>query len=535
MPDTPKNVMPFEQDAGFFARRALKKQKDGRFQEAVMLLRRALEAAPDNEEYLLNLAETYSEMGCPIESNRCLVRLMADSPEKTICWFALACNLFAMGNVQGAQNAALEYLEREPEGEYSAQAADMMTAIQEAQSLHRPGDRRLLRVYRLNERAAERLNGDRPNAAVRLLEKSLALHDTPNTRALYAYALGEADHLNDAAREANRLLRRRRLSNESRVNALRALVAAGDYDAAREAIAALDAKSLEPYELRRVLEALLTMQDGQPLQERLSQALRLSPFDRVLLHAQAALYYNEGRADDALVWWHHMLAINPTDTVAAVCVDAVSRDLPLERPIPLTLALPPALARERRDAVASAEGDELLAACRWALLEGDEAAFMAARRLSCLADGESETLLREALIEPTLSPAVKLAARDALVKRGAKGPYLIAGRDTLSPGPEDSRQIAPGRALKKCLSAAYELDDMLVPAFLAKWSAIMPRFLSLKKRGALWALSTALLARAALEQGIDEENVTEALNISRRRLEYDLRKLNRLTGDETEA
>ena len=39
MPDTPKNVMPFEQDAGFFARRALKKQKDGRFQEAVMLLR----------------------------------------------------------------------------------------------------------------------------------------------------------------------------------------------------------------------------------------------------------------------------------------------------------------------------------------------------------------------------------------------------------------------------------------------------------------------------------------------------------------
>ena len=63
----------------------------------------------------------------------------------------------------------------------------------------------------------------------------------------------------------------------------------------------------------------------------------------------------------------------------------------------------------------------------------------------------------------------------------------------------------------------------------------MPRFLSLKKRGALWALSTALLARTALEQGIDEENVTEALNISRRRLEYDLRKLNRLTGDETEA
>ena len=40
MPDNRQNVMPFQQDAGFFARRALKKQKDGRFQEAVVLLRR---------------------------------------------------------------------------------------------------------------------------------------------------------------------------------------------------------------------------------------------------------------------------------------------------------------------------------------------------------------------------------------------------------------------------------------------------------------------------------------------------------------
>ena len=54
MPDNRQNVMPFQQDAGFFARRALKKQKDGLFQEAVMLLRRALDAAPDNAEYLLD-------------------------------------------------------------------------------------------------------------------------------------------------------------------------------------------------------------------------------------------------------------------------------------------------------------------------------------------------------------------------------------------------------------------------------------------------------------------------------------------------
>ncbi|MBQ8954819.1 MAG: hypothetical protein IJ048_11970, partial [Clostridia bacterium] len=66
-----------------------------------------------------------------------------------------------MGNVQGAQQAALEYLEREPQGEYSEQAAGMIAAIQEAQQVHRPPERRQLRVYRLNERAAGRLNGER--------------------------------------------------------------------------------------------------------------------------------------------------------------------------------------------------------------------------------------------------------------------------------------------------------------------------------------------------------------------------------------
>ena len=534
MPDK-QNVMPFQQDAGFFARRALKKQKDGRFQDAVVLLRRALEAAPDNAEYMLDLAETYSEMGCPVESNRCLLRLMTDYPERSVCWFALACNLFAMGNVQGAQSAALEYLEREPEGEYSARAADMIAAIQQAEQLHRPADRRLLRVYRLNERAASRLNGEQPAAAVRLLEKSLSLRDTPDTRALYAYALGETGRLDRAAREANSLLRRRFLPPEARVNALRALVAAGQNARALKAIDALDAKTLEPYEMRRVLDALLTMKSDRSMQEQLSRALRLSPFDRALLHAQAAAFFNEGRTEDALVWWRHMLEINPADSVASACVDAVSRGEPPARPIPMTLALAPELARRKRDAIASGQdSDALLAACRWALLEGDASACAAAGRLAGRGDRASETLLREALIEPTLSPAVKLAALDALKRRGAREPYFIVGRDTFSPGPENSRLTAPGRVIKECLAAACRLDDALVPTYLARWDAVMPRCLTLR-RGALRGLSAALLARTAMKRGIAEDAVRNALNCSRRRLEYYTRKLNRLTGDETEA
>ena len=532
MPDDRQNVVPFQQDAGFFARRALKKQKDGLFQQAVVLLRRAMEAAPEHHEYLLDMAEIYSEMGCPIESNRCLARLMRrpDAPE--VCWFGMACNLFAMGNVQGAQAAALNYLERAPEGDYSAQAADMITAIHQAQSLHRPEKRGELRLYRRDERAASLLNRDRASAALRLFQGRFA-PDTPNQRALYAFALGEAGRKADAAREARLALSRGRLSDEARVNALQALILAGENQRALALADAMNEKELEPYEQRRVLDALFALRPTAALQPRLSQALRLSPFDRALLHAQAALYYNEGDAEGALVWWRHMLEINPQDPVAALCVQAVTGDAPPARPIPLRLALPEELEAAQRRAIDSAEGDALLAACRWALLGGlspaDGAVYRAVDRLAGLDDEQSETLLREALLEPMLTPPVKLAARDALIRRGAKEPFLVIGRDALEPASSERAGAAVSRALKACVAALSAVDGALLPAFLEKWSAALPR---LEGRGYACVLGCglALLNRLAVENDMPPEEAIRRLGLSRRYLTHYERKLNRLTG-----
>jgi len=541
MSDNRHNVMPFQQDAGFFARRALKKQKDGRFQEAVMLLRRALEAAPDHAEYRLDMAETYSEMGCPIESNRCLLRLMTIQPALSVCWFGMACNLFAMGNVQGAQLSALEYLEREPEGEYSRQASDMIAAIHEAQQLHRPAERARRRVYRLNERAASLLNRDHPAVAVRLLERSLSMRDEPDARALYAFALGEAGRRADAAREADAALSRERLSDEARVNALWALIAAGRDGQALSLIDAMNERELEPYELRRALDALLRLKKDRSMQAQLSRALRLSPFDRALLHAQAAAFYNEGDAESALIWWRHMLEINPADAVAALCVAAVADGMPLTRPIPMQLALPRELEQAQRDVIrAGDDGRALLTACRWALLSGsavpvpprDDIAFQAVARLAARSDDESETLLREALIEPTLSPPVKLAAQEALKRRGAAGPFLVIGRDALWPAPDEREPITPSRVLKRCLVAACALDEAMLPAFLGRWAAMLTR-LPGAGYGALFGCSAALLTRVAGEHGIGRTAAARALDISLRRLTYCEKKLNRLTGDET--
>ena len=348
-----------------------------------------------------------------------------------------------MGNVEGAKTAAMNYLDCEPEGDFSAQAADMIDAIGQAQALHRPQKRGALRAYRLSERAASLMNRDHSAVAARLLESRPAA--AAQTRALYAFALAEAGRLEEAAREAERAVSQGPLTSEARADALQAFMLAGRKEEALALADAMDEADSEPFEQRRALDALLALRPGPRIQPRLSRALRLSPFDRALLHAQAALYYNEGDADAALVWWRHMLEINPDDPVAAACVQAVTGGAAPTRPIPLRLALPEELEAAQRRAIESGDGTALLAACRWALLGGDPpkggVIYRAVERLAGLTDSTSETLLREGLMEPMLSPPVKLAIEDALARRGAKRPYLAAGRDSFSPA-------LPGRAAR---------------------------------------------------------------------------------------
>ena len=529
MPNDRQNVVSFEQDAGFFARRALKKQKDGQFQQAVVLLRRAMEAAPEHSEYLLDMAEIYSEMGCPIESNRCLLRLMRRDSAPAVCWFGMACNLFAMGNVQGAQQAALNYLEREPTEGYSAQAADMIIAIQQAQALHRPDRRNELRAYRLSERAASLMNRDKSAVAARLIKTRLS--GDASERALYAFALADAGQLEEAAREAEKAVLQGPLTGEARVNALQALMIAGQKERALSLIDATDERALEPYEARRMLDALFELRPDPSIQPRLSKALRLSPFDRALLHAQAALYYNQGAVDSALVWWRHILEINPEDPIAALCVEAVTGGASLARPIPLRLMLPQELEAAQRRVIETGEGAALLTACRWALLGGgapkDGIAFLAVERLAALDDEAGETLLRDALIEPLLAPPVKLAIGDALARRGAKGPYLVVGRDTLSPAPPERNTVRGSRALSDCLTALP--DNVPAPAFMEQWSPLLPR-LETRRYETMLGCGLALIHHLAVENDTPPDEAARRLGVSRRYIAYYERILNRLTG-----
>lgn len=523
------NVMPFDQNAEFFTRRALKKRQGGHYREAVSLLLRAVQAEPDQTR-LMELAEVYGEMGCPLESNRILADLLATPDADPAAWFGLACNLYAMGNTEGAQTAALRYIDAAPEGDYHEEASQLISALQYAEHMAEPAERRLLRCYRLNSRAAALINADQPKNALPLIEKSLSISDVPATQSLYAFALSEAGETARALTEVNTLLRRRGLQTADCLYALKAL-AVCDQSCALELAEELQKRSLDPYEKRQLLDALLSLNAGN-IEPLLKAALADSPYDRRLWLARAALSYNAGNTDDALGDWRALIAVNPNDELAALYIDALASGSAPVRPIPLTAVLAPELAEEARRRVETGTADGLR--LRWALLSGEKCAHTAIETLVRQGDAAAICLLRITLIEPSVPYALKLHALDALRLLSAPRPCLFVSRAALNADAAAPRVKTPPdtyiqRALRRLMPLAGDIDDRLVPQLIRLWSDGVSR--TPRHETALVGLGAAVLIDAAYALALPDPTplVRRRLGLSGRAIAYYTSLLEKLT------
>ena len=80
-------VLSFQQPAEFFVRKAEKHIDAGNFIEALQLYRQVLNTDPHNVEYLLGIAQIYSEMGLYAESNDVLLKIIRYGSAPTECLF----------------------------------------------------------------------------------------------------------------------------------------------------------------------------------------------------------------------------------------------------------------------------------------------------------------------------------------------------------------------------------------------------------------------------------------------------------------
>lgn len=126
-------VIPFKQDGNFFYRRARKYMSDNNYFEALSFYTKAVELEPDNPEYLLDLAEAFTETDNFEDSNQILLGLIQQGEQVSECFFGLGCNFLGMQDYAKAQESFLKYLQLEPDGIYYEDANEILDMLEEGE------------------------------------------------------------------------------------------------------------------------------------------------------------------------------------------------------------------------------------------------------------------------------------------------------------------------------------------------------------------------------------------------------------------
>src|SRR5690554_1773027 len=109
-----RKVIPFDQNGQFYHRKAKKHMDNNNYLNALSLYRKAVEKEPQNVEYLLDLAEVFTEMGCFDQSSKVLFSILQRENARVDCYFGLGCNFLGMQDYARAMECFEKYLDIDP-------------------------------------------------------------------------------------------------------------------------------------------------------------------------------------------------------------------------------------------------------------------------------------------------------------------------------------------------------------------------------------------------------------------------------------
>lgn len=126
------NVVPFEQDAGFYLQKGMFYYQKNQSDKALRFFRKAVSVEPKNSFIHYNLACVLSKQGRLKEANKIFLHIVNELDGKMAdCYFLLAINYGLLEDLDKSREYLLRYLQEEPEGEMSSEAMELLTSIDE--------------------------------------------------------------------------------------------------------------------------------------------------------------------------------------------------------------------------------------------------------------------------------------------------------------------------------------------------------------------------------------------------------------------
>lgn len=122
------NLIPFIPEGDFYFTKGVEAFQKRKFDIAIKWLKKAMEAKPEDPLYKCQMSIIYTEIGSFHKANQLLTSAL-QSEEYTDCYYLLANNYAHLGLLNDATKYATIYLDKEPDGDFSEEAKDLLHLI----------------------------------------------------------------------------------------------------------------------------------------------------------------------------------------------------------------------------------------------------------------------------------------------------------------------------------------------------------------------------------------------------------------------
>lgn len=419
-------VVSFDRSPAYLHHRAMLNRRENHNVDALELMRRAVEAQPENREYALDLAELYCELGCHRQSSRLLLDMLSRGDAPSECFYGLALNQLGMNDIDGARQSLNIYRRREPQGAHSEDVTRLREELDFYTSANRPANRRLNRAMCVANRACEALKEGDAAKACRLFEKTLSMaSEQYEMRALYAMSLAMIGNPDAARREAERAVDAYPPSVRALCVSAQVLHLLGEVEASEALLERAEAERPGGNELRLMLYTAGELGMHARAAEFARLAMQETPYDRDLLHLRAVALMKSGvDPAEAARCWARILRLDPEDSVAQYHLKAAESGALDPEDLEYVYEVPqPEYARRLETVSAALTGGfdalqdrwrddaEFRALLKWAVCAEDTRLSHAAMTaLATLRDEDARSVLRETMFSPDVAKGLKLHA-----------------------------------------------------------------------------------------------------------------------------
>ncbi|MVP01246.1 tetratricopeptide repeat protein [Paenibacillus lutrae] len=441
-------IIPISMDATFFFERAVQSLDRFHYDKALKYFRRAVEYEQDNPVNHCNLAGVLSELGKYEESNEILKEVLdrIDS-SMTECYFYMANNYANMDRHELAEEALVQYLENDSNGQYLEEAEEMLDFL--SYELERPTKLKTIKsregLYE-HDQARLLLEEGKFAEAVRLLEQIVEEHGeflaARNNLALAYYYTGHFQKSLEAILEVLDI-------DPGNLHALCNLAIFYQHLGRKEELAELSVtlRKTFPFQQEHVFKLATTMgilgdhEKAYQLFRRLHKTSETS-LDPCLYHYAAVAACNIGRFHEARSFWKQVDKLDPGSDIARFYLEQLNRRSD-DRPMSLSYHYHLPFEEQFRQLEQSPESipdqiakDPLVrSSFFWALRHGDvETKLQVLQTFGHIGDNEVKEALSEFIADPKEDDYLKKVALFVLRSIGVEEPleaHLDGGLKTI--------------------------------------------------------------------------------------------------------